>query len=101
MKRAIVVLAAAGFAGLAGCYWTPQSDINQPFAYRTGTGVVESVTSAPKPFSAAAGGSAPETLYRLKIRTDDGRTQYLDTDSTDFRAGDRIRLTDERQIVRQ
>jgi len=104
MKRSLVVLAAAALAGLAGCYWTPAPDINaQPFAYRTGSGVIESVTTAPKPFTAAAGGSAPAspyepTLYRLKIRMNDGRTQYLDTDSTEFRTGDRIRLTDERLI---
>jgi hypothetical protein len=47
---------------------------------------------------AAAGGSAPDQLYRLKIRMDDGRTQYLDTDSTGFAPGTRVQLTDERLI---
>ena len=102
MKRPIVVLAAAGLAGLAGCYWTPQPDVAaQPFAYRTGSGIVESVTTAPKPFTAAAGASAPDTLYRLKIRMDNGGMQYLDTSSAEFRAGDRIRLTDERLIEKR
>jgi hypothetical protein len=102
MKRSLVVLAATGLAGLAGCYWTPQpASTTQPFAYRTGSGVVESVTPAPKPFMAAAGGSTGETLSRLKIRMDNGRTQYLDTDSTEFRTGDRIRLTDERLIEKR
>jgi len=99
MKRSVVALAVAS---LAGCYWTPQSDIAaQPFAYRTGPGVVESVAPAPKPFTAAAGGSVSETIYRLKIRMNDGRTQYLDTDNAEFRAGDHVRLTDERVIEKQ
>jgi hypothetical protein len=102
MKRSLVVLAATGLAGLAGCYWTPQPDrTSQPFAYRTGSGVVESVAPAPQPFMAAAGGSAPDALYRLKIRMDNGRTQYLDTSSAEFSAGDRIRLTDERLIEKR
>ncbi len=107
MKRSLVVLAATGLAGLAGCYWTPQSDIaGQPFAYRTGSGVVESVTPAPKPFAAAAGGSASAspyepTLYRLAIRMDDGRLQYLDTESTEFTRGTLVRLRDERLIEKQ
>jgi hypothetical protein len=50
---------------------------------------------------AAAGGSAPDALYRLKIRMDNGRTQYLDTSSAEFSAGDRIRLTDERLIEKR
>jgi hypothetical protein len=98
MKRAIALLA---FTGLAGCAWmyTPQTDITgQQFQYRPGTGIVESRTPAPKPFMAAAGGSAPDQLYRLKIRMDDGRTQYLDTDSTGFAPGTRVQLTDERLI---
>jgi len=102
MKRTLMAVAFTSLASsLTGCAWmyTPQTDITgQQFQYRPGTGVVESRTPAPRPFMAAAGGSAPEQLYRLKIRMDDGRTQYLDTDSTDFKAGDRIRLTDERLI---
>ena len=101
MKRTLVALAAVSFAGLAGCAWmyTPQTDITgQQFQYRPGTGVVEAVTPAPRPFMAAAGGSAPDNLYRLKIRMDDGRTQYLDTDATEFKPGTRIQLTDERLI---
>ena len=100
MRRSIVVLAVVSLAGCAAN--ARQTDITgQPFAYRTGSGVVESVAPAPKPFMAAAGGSAPDALYRLKLRMDNGRTQYLDTDSTEFRAGDRIRLTDERLIEKR
>jgi hypothetical protein len=98
MKRTIALLA---FTGLAGCNWmyTPQADITgQQFQYKTGNGVVESIAPAPRPFVAAAGGSAPGELYRLKIRMDDGRIQYLDTDTLEFAPGTRVQLTDERLI---
>jgi len=103
MKRTLVAVAAFSCAAsLAGCAWmyTPQTDITgQQFQYRTGNGVVESMAPAPRPFMAAAGGtSAPDNLYRLKIRMDDGRIQYLDTDATEFKPGTRIQLTDERLI---
>jgi len=56
MNRALVVLAVVS---LAGCAWSEnRTDIaGQPFSYRIGSGVVESVTPAPTPFMAAAGGS--------------------------------------------
>jgi hypothetical protein len=101
MKRTLATLA---FASLAGCAWmyTPQADVTgAQFQYRPGTGVIESVARAPAPFTAAAGGSgAPDTLYRLKIRMDDGRIQYLDT-SDSFAPGTRVRLSDERLIEKQ
>jgi hypothetical protein len=102
MNRALAVLAVAS---LAGCAWTEnRTDITgQPFSYRAGSGVVESVTPAPRPFMAAAGGSASSepTLYRLAIRMNDGRLRYLDTESTEFPRGTRVRLRDERVIEKQ
>lgn len=100
MKR---TFAAVAFASLAGCAWmyTPQTDVSgQQFQYRPGNGVIESVTRAPAPFTAAAGGSAaaPDQLNRLTVRMDDGRRQYIDTSDTGFQPGMRIRLTDERLI---
>jgi len=103
MKRSLAALAAVSFAGLAGCAWmyTPQADTaGSQFQYRPGTGVVESVNPAPSPFTAAAGGGA-EQLNRLTIRMDDGRRQYLDTDSGEFTRGTRVRLTDARLIEKQ
>ena len=97
MKRTLVAIA---FGSLAGCAWmsAPQTDISgTQFQYRPGTGVIESVSRAPTPFTAAAGGSAPETLNRLKIRMDDGRTQYIDTDAYPA-PGTRVRLTEGRLI---
>lgn len=99
MKRTLVAVA---FSSLAGCAWmyTPQTDISgTQFQYRPGTGTVESVSRAPTPFTAAAGGSAPEALNRLRIRMDDGRIQYIDTDASPEK-GTRVRLTDERLIDR-
>lgn len=99
MKRTLIAVA---FMSLAGCAWmyTPQADITgQQFQYRPGTGTIESVARAPAPFTSAAGGTAaPDPLYRLKIRMDDGRTQYIDTDNAGFAPGARVRLTDERLI---
>jgi hypothetical protein len=69
--------------------------------------VVEHVGTAPMPFTAAAGGSASseggaaERLNRLTIRMDDGRRQFIDTDSADFQVGTRVRLTDERLIEKR
>ena len=101
MNRALAVLAVVS---VAGCAWTEnRTDVTgQPFSYRTGSGVVESVTPAPTPFMAAAGGSAAAPqLYRLAIRMDDGRLQYLDTESTEFARGTLVRLRDERLIEKR
>ena len=95
------LLAAVALSGLAACAWqAPRTDVGQSLSYSTGTGVVESVSRAPSPFTAAAGGraSASEELNRLRIRMDDGRIQYIDTGDTGFTRGTRVRLTDERLI---
>jgi hypothetical protein len=99
MKPSLAVLAAVSFS-LAGCAWyAPRTDVGQSLTYRSGNGVVESVSTAPRPFTAAAGGSAPDApLYRLKVRMDNGQVQYIDTDATQFTRGTRVRLTDERLI---
>ena len=100
MKRSLTALA---FIGLAGCAWmyTPATDTTgATLQYRSGTGVVESVARAPAPLTAAAGGGTAQAdpLNRLTIRMDDGRRQYIDTDSGEFQRGMRVRLTDERLI---
>jgi hypothetical protein len=108
MKRSIVAFAAVSTSiGLASCAWmyTPETDVSgTQFQYRPGTGVVESVTRAPAPFTAAAGGGSAQAgvpLNRLTIRMDDGRRQYIDTESGDFTRGTRVRLTDGRLIEKQ
>ena len=107
MIRTIATLAATGLVGLAGCTtWSPQTDVTgQQFTYRAGSGVVETIARAPLPVTAGAGATAPApsagVLYRLGIRMDDGRLQYIDTDSTEFTRGTRVRLTEERLIEKQ
>ncbi|HEY1289149.1 MAG TPA: hypothetical protein VGF58_12540 [Burkholderiales bacterium] len=88
--------------------------IEQP--YRAGTGVVQSVTPAPKAMvagPAASTSAAPATsarspavvsemeMQRLRIRMDDGRTLYVDTPSHEFVAGSRVLLSDANEIRRQ
>jgi hypothetical protein len=85
--------------------------------YRPGAGVVESVSRTPT-LSSAAGGSAvrsstgtvgssgaPVTssgdqMYRLAIRMEDGRIQYVDTDEN-YAVGSRVELLPEKLIRRQ
>jgi hypothetical protein len=95
MLRPLVALSLA-VALAAGC--ASRAPNNDPLAYRPGTGVVQSMTRAPAPMTgtAAAGGSAP--MYRLTIRMDDGRTQYIDTPSADFTQGTRVQLTEDRLL---
>ena len=80
--------------------------IEQP--YRAGTGVVQSVTPAPK--AVVAGASTPARspvavsqteMQRLRIRMDDGRTLYVDTPSREFVAGSRVLLSDANEIRQQ
>ena len=87
-------------------------------AYTPGSGVVQSVTVAPRMASAGASTGAPVTTtrsepvtsagattgthHRLAIRMDDGRIQYVDMAGPDIPpAGTRVQLTPERHIIRQ
>ena len=71
--------------------------IEQP--YRAGTGMVQSVTPAPRAVVAGASTAVSETaMQRLRIRMDDGRTLYVDTPSREFVAGSRILLSDANEI---
>jgi hypothetical protein len=66
-------------------------------ALRPGMGRVEAVMAS----SAAAGGTAAPSAYRLHIRMDDGTMQYVDQARGDFRVGDRVEITRDGQIVRR
>jgi hypothetical protein len=83
----------------AGCaYQSPTRTteiVPQAFPFQPGTGVVQAVTNAPAPMSAAAGASAPGGWKRLLVRMDNGVLQYVDTESNDFAAGSRVELTGE------
>jgi hypothetical protein len=86
--------------------------------YRPGMGVVESVSRTPA-LSSAAGAGAPvrsststvgasgapvtssgEPMYRLAIRMEDGRIQFVDTDEN-YTVGTRVELLPEKYIRRQ
>jgi hypothetical protein len=84
----------------------------QPLAYYAGPGTITQVAASPSYYgSAAAGTTAPRTssaansaganigataansaYKRLTIRMDDGKMQYLDTDSNEFRTGMRVEV---------
>ncbi len=57
--------------------------------YQPGNGVVQAVIPAPQ-----------SALQRLEIRMDDGKVQYVDTESREFSRGSRIQLTEDRLIRR-
>ena len=73
--------------------------------YRTGYGVIESVSivrlNPPVLASASAGSSSPITnAYRLSVRMDDGSVQTIDQDNRAFQAGDRIQITSDGHVLR-
>jgi hypothetical protein len=73
---------------------------------RPGYGVVESVSEVrvvPQR-SAAAGGSAPSPsegrpMYRIRVRMADGGVQLRDLDKPEFKAGDKVLLTNAGDIL--
>lgn len=116
MTRIALPLSILAAAVLSGCSSPgPSSQASQPItpqqvAYRSGSGVVQSVTPAPSAVNASSGGSAASRnpastsesgLSRLAIKMDDGSMQYIDTTNRDFSAGTRVRLTQDRLIERQ
>jgi hypothetical protein len=130
MIRSALPLAVVAALGLSACGSSPDRDpapraaapaapAGQPLPYRAGSGVVQSVTPAPRAASAGAS-AAPVTTtrgepvtsagattaagqyQRLAIRMDDGRVQYVDMAGPDIPpVGTRIQLTPDHQIIRQ
>ena len=73
---------------------------------RSGYGVVETVSEVRliRARSAAAGASAKDErdahpVYRLRIRMADGDVQYRDLDRPEFKAGDKVRLTNVGEVL--
>ncbi|HZM36348.1 MAG TPA: hypothetical protein VFC18_17920 [Burkholderiales bacterium] len=106
MKSALTFSLAAAL--LAGCtYDTARTAASDPrpapearqMPYYSGAGVVTSWSPSP---NAAAGGSGRPMgdLLRMEVKMDDGRTQYIDTESRDFPVGTRVRLSENREITR-
>ena len=102
----LAVLAASAAVTLGACSTPPQTGgpvrlnpaiVTNVQPYKSGNGVVQSVS--PAPVMAGAGSSA-EPRLRLEIRMDDGSIQYVDTPSREFTRGMRVTLTEDRLIQR-
>ena len=90
--------------------WTLAASAAEP-GQRPGYGVVEAVTpvQAPAPLakrpapieeSASSGASAPpRTVYRVRVRMDDGSVQVRELRAREFKAGDRVLLTNAGDVV--
>ena len=105
----VLSLAAAALAGCAGDSSVTSTSglekrpniVSQPMPYKAGIGVVETWAAAPSPAAGASGRVDPAGgMLRLGIRMDDGRVQYVDTDSRDFPIGTRVELTSDHIIKR-
>lgn len=101
---------------LAGCVSVAQPD--QTFAFKAGTGTVESVREARVAVpsgaiagSASAGGSYNTPVDRLAqprwvqghqitLRMDDGTVQAVTQNSPAFKSGDRVQVTQDGRVVR-
>ena len=125
MKLALALSALAA-AGLAGCttYYDPppatpvtttsgtpvlsaSSTVPAPTApnsaFRTGYGIIESISLVTLPASASAGASQPAVVggpYRMTLRMDDGSIQTVIQNTRAFLVGDRIQIAADGRLVR-
>src|SRR4051812_5468279 len=98
---ALSILAAAALAACSS-YGPRTASVDSPrlvkqeFPYHAGPGTVRTVTRAPDSFAMAGTGAstrpvaattpaaATTPMYRVEIWMDDGRIQWVDTDSPDY-----------------
>src|SRR5919201_5073876 len=100
----LAVLACALVA--AGCAISPPDNT---YAFKPGTGVVESVRKARVEIP---GGTAPQTAlrnmaapkwidgYQLSLSMDDGTAQAITQDGSDFHVGDRVQVTPQGRVLK-
>ena len=127
MIRLALSLGTLAALGLAGCttYYDPapatpvtttsgapvvsSSSAPPPVAaqtasgYRTGFGIVESISLVTLPASAAAGGTLPPVVsgpYRITMRMDDGNVQTMITDNRAVLVGDRVHILSDGRVIR-
>ena len=130
MARVALSLSAAALAGLAGCttYYDPQpatpvtttsgapvvsasatppvavvTPAPSPSGYRSGFGIVESISLVTLPASATAGGTLPPVVsgpYRVTLRMDDGSIQTMILDNRAFLVGDRVQTMSDGRLIR-
>ena len=103
LRLSVVASALVG----AGC--TTVSPPDNTYAFRPGTGTVQSVQDARV---AVPGGTAPKTPlqemtkprwmdgYQLSLRMDDGTIQAITQNSSEFHAGDRVQVTQEGRVLK-
>jgi hypothetical protein len=71
--------------------------------YRTGHGIVESISLVTLPASATAGGTLPPVVsgpYRVTARMDDGSIQTMIVDNRAFLVGDRVQIMSDGRLIR-
>jgi hypothetical protein len=95
MKLTAFALAAAATLGACSMMSPPTTTpstrlVTNVNALQPGSGVVQNVMPAPVMADAAA--SSTEPMRRLEIKMSNGRTQYVDTTSTDIARGDRVQI---------
>ena len=102
----VLRLAVVASVFAAGCAVSPPDNT---YAFKPGTGTVESVREARV---AIPGGTAPATPlkqmteprwvqgHQLALRMDDGTTQAITQDSGAFHAGDRVEVTQQGRVLK-
>jgi len=102
----VLKLAVLASALAAGCAVSPPDNT---YAYKPGTGTVDSVREARV---AIPGGTAPGTPikqmtqarwvqgYQLSLHMDDGTIQAITQDSNAFHAGDRVEITQQGRVLK-
>ena len=113
MKRLATPLSIVALA-LAACAETPvqpamsSAASSAPIATQTqgtyvpGYGRIEQVLLRDGPISASRGSTATsnadDRMVRYGVRMTDGSLQWIDTDTSEFKKGDQVLLTSDRQI---
>jgi hypothetical protein len=114
MKKLAIPLSILALSTLSACItyevdrpantFTSAPIAGQPIAYQTGPGTIAKITASPSYSTSSAAGSTTAAVRagypfnRLVVRMDNGATQYVDTDSNDFRSGMRVELLPDRTI---
>ena len=105
--RLLRLSVVASALAAVGC--TTVSPPDNTYAFRPGTGTVQSVRDARV---AVPGGTAPKTPlqemakprwmdgYQLSLRMDDGTVQAITQNSSEFGAGDRVQVTQEGRVLK-
>ena len=72
-------------------------------SYRSGYGIVESISLVTLPAVASAGGTLPPVVsgpYRITVRMDEGSIQTMIVDNRAFLVGDRIQIMSDGRLIR-